>query len=193
MFLQPDPHSHEVFKMLNDVYGSMAKKVFANGFMAKLVLSGYNPMDVLDYPVCGRCEQLAPWDLPKKYKNGTVVRRCTCMDEKCGHTTLNPVLFRDWIRDEIKKKAPADYVDEMAMASNIVAERLMMQAAATLNSALMVEAPEQCKKMGIEDDGLLPVKEEDEKPDIKVNIGSTAEVDLNKFIQQQEEDLENAE
>ena len=106
MFKMQDARSFAVLKFIEDVYPSFAEKLFKNNqFMEKLVTSQYNPIDILDYPICGRCETLAAWhgtgvSYGKRYK------ACSCFAKGCGHKTVNPVTLRVWMKDELKKKAP---------------------------------------------------------------------------------------
>ena len=122
-FNLPDEHSFGVYKALQDLYPSFAKKIFnENPLMHKLVLSGYNPMDVLDYPICGKCETLAA-PSGEVIRNGKRVQQCTCVNHKCGHTTTNPVTCRVWMQDELKRKAPEDFFDTIDFVVDAVAAR----------------------------------------------------------------------
>ncbi len=120
----PDPRSYGVYRMIQEIYPALAKKMFENSeLMRKLVMTQYNPMDILDYPVCGKCESIAAWNGLAK-KNGKLVRKCTCVADGCHASTADPPTFRTWLMYEIKKKAPADFaevaeyiVDGMAFAT----------------------------------------------------------------------------
>lgn len=127
-FVNPDPNSHAVYKMLQEIYPSLAKKLFErNDLMEAVVMSGLNPIPILDYYICSRCEGLCAHDgFGKKY--GKLVPKCTCRVVGCGTTTLDPPTFRQWLTEEIKKKAPQGIVDELAYAVDAVALRLMGQA-----------------------------------------------------------------
>ena len=111
--------------MLMDVYPAFANKLFQNNvFMEKLVMSGMNPMAILDYPICGKCETLALFDgYGKKY--GKYVERCTCVADGCGASTLSPVTLRDWIKDELKKKAPEEFMEALEYAVDIIASTMI--------------------------------------------------------------------
>lgn len=124
-FTLPDEKSFGVYKALNDVYPALAKKLFENNeLMRRLVMYGYNPMDILDYPVCGKCETLAVYN-GYTVKNGRRYPKCTCVREDCGHTTVNPVTLRMWIKDELKKKAPPEYMDTIEMAIDGIAAKMI--------------------------------------------------------------------
>ena len=123
----PDEHSMGVFKMLQDVYPAFSAKLFqGNELMQILVMSGNNPMEILDYPICGRCETLAPYN-GIGIKNGRRVLKCTCMAEKCGATTLEPVTLREWIRDELKKKVKEDWYEVIEVALDQIAMTMVMK------------------------------------------------------------------
>lgn len=127
-FLLPDPKSMGAFNALMNVYPALAKKLFDNNpYMQKIVMTGLNNMNILDYPVCGRCERLAVWN---KFKvvNGELQWRCTCFTEGCNHTTTNPVILRDWLADELKKRAPEGYVDIIDEAIDGIASMMVNKA-----------------------------------------------------------------
>ena len=126
-FAMPDERSFGVFKMLNDVYPAFAKKILdGNVLMTSLVMSGYNPMDILDYPICGKCETLAPYN-GYGIKDGKVVQRCTCVADKCGASTLNPVTLRQWIKYEMKKKVSEDFYEAIELAIDEIAYTMLMK------------------------------------------------------------------
>lgn len=128
-FTTPDPHSVGVQKILIDLYPSLSKKIFeSDGFMERFVISGMNAKDILEFPVCGRCEAIAALDGFAK-KDGRYVNKCTCMREGCYHTTIDPVTFKVWIMDEIKKKHPAKdpALIEMAFAFAIDSTAMAMK------------------------------------------------------------------
>ena len=127
-FTNPDANSHGTLKMLESIYPSFAKHLFdRNELMEHVVMSGLNPIPILDYFICGRCERLTAHDgYGKKY--GKVVPKCTCRAEGCGHTTIDPPTFREWLTDEIRRKAPPSIVEELAYAVDAIALRLMGQA-----------------------------------------------------------------
>jgi hypothetical protein len=113
LFTQKDPHSMGVYKALMDVYPALAKKLFHNNkMMQDLVTSNMNPINILSYPVCGRCETLALWD-GRTTKDGKRVRKCTCTAIGCGATTVNPVTFKEWIQYELMKRVPKEFIDAL--------------------------------------------------------------------------------
>lgn len=135
-----DPYSYGVFKMLDDIYPAFAKKIFdENNFMQRLVMSGLNPMYILDYPICGRCETLASMS-GYKVKNGRMVDVCTC--HKCGASTTNPVLLREWMRDELKKKSPEKTIDMIDYAVDEVALIMMRKAVREMEELISGQKPD---------------------------------------------------
>ena len=61
--------------------------------IADFAFTVFGSFDILDYPVCPKCECLAMWDIDGIY----------C--ENCGHSKENGVLtFREYIESEIMKK-----------------------------------------------------------------------------------------
>lgn len=147
VFAQADPHSMGVLKSLMDIYPAFAEKLFHNNkMMQTLVLSNMNPMDILDYPICGRCETLAA-GYGTTMKDGQRVKQCKCLVESCGAVTPNPITLREWIFYETKRKVSPEYhaalpyiVDRLAMIYMQKAEkeyeqidyRINMEHAATL-------------------------------------------------------------
>jgi hypothetical protein len=148
-FQQPDAHSYGVYKLLADFYPAFGKKIFeGNPFMMKLIMSGYNPMDILEYPVCGRCETLAAWNGYAR-RGKQHIPQCTCMAEKCGHTTVNPVTLRQWMADELKKKAPPDIAEIADFAVDSVAEAMTRMATNELMVAMGKVSEQKNEQMGI--------------------------------------------
>lgn len=127
----PNARSIGVIKEIEKHYPSFAKKILeGNKVMQMFVLSGYNTTDILNFPVCGKCETLAAWDRQPVMKNGRYVPVCTCF--KCGKTTVDPILFREWAREELKKKAPEEINDVLETIVDVIADRLVTQAENTL-------------------------------------------------------------
>lgn len=187
-FMQPDPHSYAVYKMLQDIYPAFGKKLFeGNPFMFRLVMTGFNPMDILEYPICGRCETLAAWNGYAK-RGKKHIRQCTCLGDKCGHTTVNPPTLRDWMKDELKKKAPPDIAEYAEQLVDDLASGMVRMAVNELNIAVGKVAPQKNAQMGIADEYGEPIES---KTNIQVNVGNHDDVDLNNFISDLEEDLEN--
>lgn len=147
-FKLPDEHSYGVYKMLQDVYPAFAAKLFqGNDIMQRLVMSGYNCMDILDYPICGKCETLAAFD-GYGLKDGRRVLRCTCMREKCGHSTLNPITLRDWVKYELKKKVDDEYFEAIEVAIDQIAYVMVEKHKNELARAVRARKGEE-QKIGI--------------------------------------------
>ena len=145
----PDERSFGVFKMLNEVYPAFAKKIFeGNSLMQKLVMSGMNPMDILEYPICRKCETLAPYDGFVRRGN-EIVPRCTCVNEKCGVSTINPVTLREWTRQEMKKRVSEDFYEALEYAVDLVARSMIQKLQNDLQSALNVKKAQDREKIGI--------------------------------------------
>ena len=143
MFSNPDPHNQGIYNMLMKLYPAFAKKVFeGSGFIGKLVRMGYDSSDVLDFPICGRCESLAALD-GYHWNGKQYVNKCTCMKEGCGHTTVNPITFREWIRDEIRHTAPKEVIEQLDdlldMAVDLYAKQMMAKAERDLTEALALK------------------------------------------------------
>lgn len=181
-FAMPDEHSFGVFKMLADVYPAFSKKIFeGNELMQKLVVSGYNPMDIMDYPVCGKCETLAPYS-GVVVKNGKRVQKCTCVKHGCAATTVNPVTFRNWIKDELKRKAPADFMDALDYAVDKVAKRMLDKYILEMRSAAFAFRQIASKKMGVSEETMNDIVDPATRPDKpKIeHLGSTSNPNLPK-------------
>jgi hypothetical protein len=135
-FTTADDRSYGVFNMLQDVYPAFAQKLFqGNDIMQRIVMSGFNPMDILDYPICGKCETLAPFD-GYGIKYGKTVNRCTCMSEKCGHSTLDPVTLRDWMKYEMKKKVDPEFFEAIEVAIDMIAYTMLKKHTKELQDAI---------------------------------------------------------
>ena len=148
-FLQPDPHSMGLLKLLQELYPSFAKRIFQrNPFMQKVVMSNLNPMDIMEYPICGKCETLAAWSGVVE-KNGKLYQKCTCFAEGCGHTTVNPITMRQWMMEELKHKAPPDIAEIAEIAVDVVSQKMMRMALHDYEKAVGKLKPEQHRKMGI--------------------------------------------
>lgn len=152
-FTNRDPHTEGVYKLFMDIYPAFAKKIFEGGhFVAKLVRTGMNPIDILDYHICGRCEALAPLD-GYAWRNNRWVNRCTCMREGCGHTTVDPVTLREWMADELKHKAPPNIAEMADTAVDVIAASMMRKAEAELKQAMHRDMMERQSKAIVMPDG----------------------------------------
>jgi len=135
-FLAPDPASFGVYKLFEQFYPAFAKRIFQyNPFMKKIVMSGFNPMFILNYPVCGRCETLAAWS-DTIIVNEKKVKTCYCFADGCGSTTRNPVTLREWMIDELKHKAPPDIAEQAEFVVDDIAMSFMRIAKAQLENVL---------------------------------------------------------
>ena len=146
-FSQVDERSKGVVDMIKDVYPAFAKKIFeGNRLMQAIVMSGYNMMDILDYPICGSCESIA---LFNEYgtKDGRQVDRCTCV--KCGQSTLEPISFRQFIVMEMKKKVKPEFMNELDLIVDRLAQDMMLATIAKLRNEFMKHNAVGNKKMGI--------------------------------------------
>jgi hypothetical protein len=176
--------------MLQDVYPAFSRKIFeGNELMQRLVMTGYNPMDIMDYPVCGRCETLAPWSgfgvsYGKKY------RKCTCVRPGCGASTTNPVTFRKWVKEELKKKAPADFMDALDLAVDKIAQRMLEKYIFEMQTEAIKFREIARKKMGVTSETYEKVEMPD-KPKIE-HFGSVGKPVLPKDRIEIEDNLEDS-
>jgi len=127
--LNDDPRSRGVYNALMEVYPAFAKKIFQdNKLMEILVMRGGNPMLILNYPVCGKCETLALPHTPIK-QNGKSIPRCGCVSDKCGAITKNPITFREWLVMELKNKVPKDSISVVMNSVDMIALSMMRKSA----------------------------------------------------------------
>lgn len=123
----PDERSMGVYKMLMDVYPAFSKKLFErNELMNHLVMTGNNPMDILEYPICGSCETLALWNGVIK-QGDRYYNKCTCIASGCGHTTIRPITLREWIHMELKKKAPKEFIEAIEFCVDGIASQMVQK------------------------------------------------------------------
>lgn len=142
-FSNPNPESIGVFRMIDEVYPSFAKKIFQNNdFMRDVVMSGYSPMHILDYPICGRCETIAAY---------SGANQCSCFGKGCGATTVNPITFRQWLIMELKRKAPASFMENVEVAVDAAAMGMMQKYIQDAKAQLAKEKGGQSQGMGILD------------------------------------------
>lgn len=176
-FSAPNPESLGIFKTLEDIYPAFSQKIFqGNAFMQMIVMSNYSPMFILDYPVCGKCETLAMWD-NSGVKDGRVVPACSCFADGCGARTLNPVTFRDWLKEEIRGKAPAVVVENIEYAVDAMAMTMMKRSLLEQKMLKEQEAGERRQKLGILDKFGVPIQ--DEECEVTL-IESSTPVDLDE-------------
>jgi hypothetical protein len=135
-FLAPDPASFGVYKLMEQFYPAFAKRLFNNNpFMRKIVMSNLNPMFILEYPICGKCETLAAWS-DTIVVNDRKIKTCYCFANGCGNTTRNPVTLREWMIDELKHKAPPDIAEQAYFVVDDIAMSFMRIAKTQLESVL---------------------------------------------------------
>ena len=131
----PDERSLGVYKLINEIYPALAEKIFqGNKLMKSLIMGGMNPMDIMEYPVCGKCESFAAYCDPVK-KDGKLVKACACVRKGCGAVTPNPVEFREWLLYELKKKADPKVLAQF----DTVVDRIAMNMALTAQAELLRE------------------------------------------------------
>lgn len=191
MLASPDPRSYGVYKMLDTVYPAFAKKIMdGNRHLYDLLMSGYNPMDILDYFVCDRCECLsAQSGRVRRGKNWYV--QSTCLNPKCGHTTTNPHTLRDWMRDELKKKATPETIDYIDIVVDQIAESMVRKASLELASQTLLADRLRNPRIG-QDGEVESIIQPDAKPRIEVNMGPVEGLTHEQMIQNEQEELDNA-
>jgi hypothetical protein len=146
-FQQKDERSLGVMGMVANVYPAFAKKIFeGNRLMQAIVTSGYNMMDILDYPICGSCESIALFN-EEGIKDGVKVDRCTCV--KCGQHTLDPITFRQFILMEMKSKVKPEYFNELELIVDKLAEDMMRAVMSKLRTEFLRHNAQGNRKMGI--------------------------------------------
>ena len=169
-FANPDPHSVGLYNLLKEIYPNFAKQLFhRNPFMQKVVLSGFNPMEMLEYPICGRCETLAAWDLPV-VRNGKRIPACSCLAEGCGHKTLNPITLRAWMLEELKHKAPPDIADIAEVAVDLIAMKMSQMAMRDYQSAVLGIKAKQNDQSGIVGADGTALKSDNQNPEKQIII-----------------------
>ena len=132
---QPNSHAVGVMKLINEYYPSFAKRVFyRNPLMEKIVMANFSSVDILVYPICGKCESLAafyryaqtPEGVPVLKPDGRNIGVCKCF--RCGSETVDPITFNEWCLMEMKKKAPSTFETDLLFAVDMVAEKLIQDA-----------------------------------------------------------------
>lgn len=150
----PDERSLGVYKLINEIYPAFAEKIFqGNKLMKSLIMSNMNPMDIMEYPICGKCESFAAYTDPQK-KDGRYVKTCACVRKGCGAITTAPVEFREWLMYELKHKADP----KMLQRFDIVVDRIAMNMAIVAQNELMAEIQkvkeQRRQQMGATNDSL---------------------------------------
>jgi len=150
-FSNDNPESLGVYKALEDIYPAFSKKIFENNpFMQMIVMTNQSPMHILDYPICGKCETLAMWDY-RGIKDGKSVKACGCFANGCGARTLDPITFRDWLKEELRHKAPPSIVENVEYAVDAVALSLMKKTMFQQKQMMQQEAEMRKYKSGLVD------------------------------------------
>jgi len=168
----PDPHSIGVYKMLMDIYPAFSKKLFErNELIAHLVMTGNNPMDILEYPICGKCETLALWH-GMAQKDGKYYNKCTCIANGCGASTINPITLRDWIALELHKKAPPEFIEAIEFCTDRIAQQMFEKHKNELRELMR-------KKNGIEREKSIIMPDGSEKVVVQHN-SKIEDIDLSK-------------
>lgn len=159
-FSDPNPDSLGVFKTLEDIYPSFSAKIFqGNAFMQMIVMSNYSPMHILDYPICGRCETLAMWN-NRGLKDGKIVKKCSCFADGCGSTTFDPPTFRDWLKEEMRKKATPQMLENLEFVVDVTAMAMMKRSVSEQKQMMDQEASSRMQKLGIVNAFGEPIQDE---------------------------------
>lgn len=182
-----DAHSYGVLQVLMEIEPKIAKKIFENNIiMETFAMSGYNCMNILDYPMCGKCETIAAPDDPA-FENGHIIPKCSCLAKGCGHTTRNPVTLKEWLLYELKRKAPADIADVLEYAIDDLAYAMVSKVVAERNSVLAKLAPQNREDMGITKN-YAPVCEEQEAFVELIIMQNGERIDLNEEMRKLKEE-----
>ncbi len=121
----PDPRTAVVLDAVNEVYPAFAQKMIAgNRYVRLLIKSNVMAMDILDFPVCGSCEQIALWDQTEVDKRGNIISVCQCMNSGCGKTTKNPITVKQWMALELKNRVKPEFWDIIDNTKDILASIL---------------------------------------------------------------------
>lgn len=145
VFTSGDPHSLGLLNLLRDLYPKFEKHIFRNNRMMELVVkSGYNPMNILEYPICGHCETIASPNTPV-VKDGKVHERCTCF--VCGQHTIDPINMKQWMMEELKNKAPKEIAEIAEVATDVVAMKMMTMALRKYEKVVNIKRELERKKI----------------------------------------------
>ena len=179
-FADPNDRSWAVMKMLMEVYPAFQKKLLeGNDLMQRLVMTGYSPMDILDYPICGKCETLAAYN-DYGIKDGKKVPRCTCVKESCGASTLNPITLRAWIKYELKKRVNDEFIDAIEIATDYIAGAMINKHRKELENLMRDKRGRDKEKIGI----LMPDGSEHIIPEVKIEHHRDIPDDLPEDLKQ---------
>lgn len=138
LLMQPNSRTIGVIKLIDKYYPALAKKVTeGNPIMELFVNSGFNTMDILMFPMCGHCESLAAFSGGAELKRGRYVPVCTCY--KCGKSTVDPMLMKQWCIEEIKKRAPESIAQDLMTVVDVMADKMVSKAKDDLKRAIVSE------------------------------------------------------
>jgi len=143
VLLQKNPKTMGVMKLLKYYYPALAKKVMeGNPLILKMAENNMVSMDILNYPICGKCEALAAFcDYARDNRQRPIVKPdgmpmgvCRCL--KCSAVTVDPITFLDWCVMELRKKAPDTIAEDLLGASDAVAEKMLQDATRFLKKTI---------------------------------------------------------
>lgn len=188
LFKNPDPRSLGVMDFIFDVYPLFYRKIFKNNtLMERVVMTGLNGMDILDYFVCGRCESIAPQS-GTVLKDGVFVPQCTCTADGCGATTVNPPTLREWLMYELRKKAPPGFETILSMAMNNIAQTYLRKALKDYKQAEDFQTMLDAKRLGMPDMKPLP-EMGPVKPRVEHYEGMPTDEELEEIVQRDVKEL----
>ena len=146
VFAAPNASSMGQYQLLMKIYPALVEKLFyRNDVIMKWVLSGYNPTELLSYPVCGRCEGLAAFS-GGAMKYGKMVPACTC--RRCGTRTVGPPTLREWLMDELRRKFPKYTVEYIESQVDELAIEMINRATMDVMEAKKMVDAERNRMMG---------------------------------------------
>jgi len=180
-----DPRSMGLKRMLENLYPALANKVFkAKTIFAQVLLTGSNPMDMMDMPVCGKCESLAGWK-DGIIHSGAFHPQCKCEAAGCGAYTTDPVTFRVWLREQLKQKKLAVDPQDLDRVVDFTAARMLAMATGHIQKAIEARMQKMAHKMDGEyseftDVSGAPIKHE--------TVVKTTKAEIQREIEEDEAD-----
>jgi len=176
-----DPHSMGVQKALMEVYPALAKKIFeGNRLMEKLVMSGFNMMDIMDYPICNKCEGLALFNGYGKIGD-RYYARCTCIRDGCHSSTTNPSTLREWLKNELRHKMPPEEIELLDYKTDLIAETMLRKYKNECREEYIKHNAQASEKMKVH-----KVTTSDDVDSIEIKHGSISELPEDAIIIQDE-------
>lgn len=93
--LEIDPNNHRIMTQIKGVSPKYAEHMMRrNGIIEMFAKYKYGSIDILDLPVCGKCEKPGAWhDKPP--------HSCYCFP--CGHVTAKTMPLRDYMAQELNE------------------------------------------------------------------------------------------